>query len=72
MTPPGGITKAVDRQSWDANSVLDLKIRDNHLVIEPQDSFDYPWEAYSFRISNWDVIDQLWPRPGKPVGAAAE
>jgi hypothetical protein len=73
-SPAGGITAAVDPQSWDAPRVFALAIRDGHLLVEPQCSLDFPWQAYSFSISNPVVIDELWPpaasdpTPSGPTG----
>jgi hypothetical protein len=73
VSPPGGITAAVDPQSWD--SVLRLSIRDGRLVVEPLCSLDFPWVAYSFSISNPVAIDHLWPpaisTPTSTTGSAA-
>jgi hypothetical protein len=69
-SPAGGTTAAVDPQSWDVPGVLTLAIRDGHLVVEPQCSLDFPWQAYSFSISNLVVIDELWPlAASKPAPA---
>jgi hypothetical protein len=71
-SPVGGITAAVDPQSWDAPRVFALTIRDGHLVLEPQCSLDFPWQAYSFSISNPVVIDELWkPAANSPPSATA-
>jgi hypothetical protein len=55
----GGTTAAVDPQSWD--NVFGLSLRGGRLVVEPLCSLDYPWQAYSFSISNPVAIDHLWP-----------
>jgi hypothetical protein len=52
--PEGGITAAVNPQSWDG--LFALAIRDDHLIIEPRYALDFPWSAYSFSISNWEVV----------------
>jgi hypothetical protein len=58
--PAGGITAAVDPQSWDGD-VFALAIREGHLVPEPRCSLGFPWNAYSFSIANPVVIAELWP-----------
>jgi hypothetical protein len=62
-SPPGGITGAVDPSKWDVPGVFSLAIIDGHLVIEPQCSLDFPWQSYSFWISNPVVINELFPAP---------
>jgi hypothetical protein len=72
-SPAGGITVAVHPQSWDAPGVLALAIVGSHLVVEPQCSLDFPWQAYSFSISNPVVIDELWPRAASgPMSASPD
>jgi hypothetical protein len=56
----GGITAAVNPQSWDGG-VFALVIEDGRLIIKPRCDLGFPWDAYSFSISNWVVVDQLWP-----------
>jgi hypothetical protein len=68
-TPPEGVTLSVDPQSWEG--VLLLRIRDKSLVIEPGCNFDYPWDAYSFSIADWSLIEQLWPNPNRAGSAPA-
>jgi hypothetical protein len=62
-TPPEGVTLPVDPQSWEG--ILLLRIRSGKLVIEPGCAFDYPWDAYSFSIANWSLVEELWPNPNR-------
>jgi len=57
--PPEGITDRVHYQSWER--LFTLSIRGGHLVVEPIAALDYPWDAYSFTIANWSVINEKWP-----------
>jgi hypothetical protein len=61
VAPDGGITTPINPQSW--GRVFELAIRDGHLIVEPLCSLDFPWQAYSFLISNPTVIDEFWPKP---------
>jgi hypothetical protein len=64
--PREGITRRVDRESW--GRVFSLTIEDGALNVLPNCSLDYPWDAYSFTIANWWLVDELWPppRPSRP------
>jgi hypothetical protein len=73
IAPPGGITAPVNPQSWDR--VFVMAIRDGYLVIEPLCSLDFPWQFYSFSISNWEVaVDYLCrasaPSKSEPIPVA--
>jgi hypothetical protein len=59
VAPPEGITGHVHPQSWER--VFTLRIKEGHLVVEPRCGLDYPWDAYSFTIANWSVVNELWP-----------
>jgi hypothetical protein len=65
FAPPEGVTERVPFQWWDAGSVLCLTIRDEHLIIEPNWELDYPWDAYSFTVVNWSLVEELWPNPNR-------
>jgi hypothetical protein len=70
VVPPEGITALVHFESWDG--LFRLAIRDGHLVVESNYSLDYPWDAYSFTIANWWMVDELWPlKPPAPTSPAA-
>jgi hypothetical protein len=62
-TPPEGVTLPVDSQSWE--HILLLRIRGERLVIEPGCALDYPWNAYSFTVANWSLVEELWPNPNR-------
>jgi hypothetical protein len=62
MLPLEGWTERVHYSCWQAERVFRLRIDGERLVIEPCCSLDFRWEDYSFRITNWDRVDELWPR----------
>jgi hypothetical protein len=59
--PPEGITGRVHRESWEPGRVFSLTIKDGHLSVLSNCSLDYPWDAYSFTVANWSLVDELWP-----------
>jgi hypothetical protein len=61
FAPPEGLTGRVHFQSW--GRIFDLTIRDEHLGVTPICSLDYPWDAYSFTVANWSLVEELWPNP---------
>jgi len=76
--PPEGIKARVGYQSWDGVFRLRITEDNEHLVIEPNCSLEYPWDAYSFTIANWSLVNELWrPRvmtfvpPAAPVMEAS-
>jgi hypothetical protein len=71
VSPPGGITGAVNPQSWESDGVFRLTIRDDHLAIEPRCSLDFPWQAYSFSISNPVVIVHLFSSLTNPASTSS-
>jgi hypothetical protein len=70
-TPPEGLTGRVHFQAWD--TLFDLTICDEHLVVTPSCALDYPWEAYSFTVANWSLVHEFWPAklPITPSAASA-
>jgi hypothetical protein len=65
--PPEGITRHVHRESWDHGQVFSLTIENGRLSIRSNCAFDYPWDAYSFTIVNWWMVNELWPpKPPQP------
>src|SRR5262249_2711614 len=65
--PPQGLTGRVHRESWEPGRVFSLTIEDGALNVLPNCSLDYPWDAYSFTIANWSLVDELWPsKPPQP------
>ena len=61
--PPEGITRRVHFQSW--GKLFDLTVRDECLIVEPNCALDYPWDAYSFTVANWSLVEELWPNPNR-------
>ena len=59
VAPPEGVTGRVNFQSWER--MFRLRIDDGRLIVEPGCPLDYPWDAYSFTIANWSLINELWP-----------
>jgi hypothetical protein len=61
VAPPEGITGRVDFQSWEW--MFYLRIDKGRLIVESRRPLDFPWDAYSFTIANWSLINELWPPP---------
>jgi hypothetical protein len=61
--PPEGITDRVHCESWER--VFELSIRDGQLIVVPRCALDFPWDAYSFSVANWELVHEFWPP--KPV-----
>ena len=34
-------------------------VRDGMLIVEPNCGLDYPWDAYSFTVANWSLVEEL-------------
>jgi hypothetical protein len=62
-TPPEGVTLPLNSQSWER--MLLLRIREGKLVIEPGGNMIYPWDACSFVVINWSLVEELWPNPNR-------
>jgi hypothetical protein len=41
--------------------VFSLTIENGRLGVLSNCALDYPWDAYSFTIVNWWMVDELWP-----------
>ena len=68
-TPKKGERGRIHCDCW--GPVFALVIRDGQLVVAPHCALDYPWDAYSFTIANWPIIDELWPTKPPPAAAPA-
>ena len=68
-TPPEGVILSINPQSWE--QMLLLRIREGKLVIEPGGNMIYPWNACSFAIANWSLVEELWPNPNRAGPASA-
>jgi hypothetical protein len=56
------LEKPVHPDSW--GSLLSLRIAEGgKLVVEPLAALTWPWDAYSFTIANWSLVQELWPNP---------
>jgi hypothetical protein len=65
--PPQGLTERVHRESWEPGRVFSLTIEEGRLNVLPNRALDYPWDAYSFTIANWSLVNELWPpKPPQP------
>jgi len=70
FTPPKGEAGRVHFDGW--GPAFALVIKGGKLVVEPRCALDYPWDAYSFTVANWPIIDELWPtKPTPPATAPA-
>jgi hypothetical protein len=61
---PEGIHGRIHPEAWDG--VFGLSIEDEKLIILPKCPLDFPWEAYSFTITDWRIVTELWPPRSSP------
>jgi hypothetical protein len=69
FTPPKGEIGPVHYDCWGRMFVL--VIEDGKLVVALRCPLNYSWDAYSFTITNWPIVDVLWPTPARSANTVA-